>query len=149
MPTKLEGSRIINMDEISKYTEELNAHSSRCQGAVKVIGECRNGLASILRGNCEVCEHTIRLETSKKVKGPRGYRRWESNLAAVWGQMTTGQGHSQLEESMSTMGVPVMTKATFITTDKDKGACWKAELQESVAEAGREERQLAEERKFP
>ena len=70
-------------------------------------------------------------------------------MAAVWGQMTTGQGHSQLEESMSTMGIPVMTNATFITTDKDIGACWKAELQEFVAEAGREERQLAEERKFP
>ena len=136
----------MNLDELSKYTEELNAHSSRCQGAVRLIGECRNGLASILRGHCEVCEHTIRLETSKKVKGPRGYRRWESNLAAVWGQMTTGQGHSQLEESMSTMGVPVMTKATFISTEKDIGACWKAELQQSMAEAGREERGLAEER---
>jgi len=96
--TKLDGSRIINLDKLSKYTEELNAHSSRCQGAIKLTGECRNGLASILKGHCEVCDHTIVLETSKKVRGPRGYSRWESNLAAVWGQMATGQGHSQLEE---------------------------------------------------
>ena len=56
----------------------------------------------------------------------------------MWGEMTKGQGHSQLEESMRTMGVPVMTKATFISTEKDIGACWKAELQESMAEAGQE-----------
>lgn len=145
-PAKLEGSRIINLDKLSKYTEELNAHSAHCQGAIKLIGESRNGLASILRGHCEVCEHTIVLETSKKVKGPRGYSRWESNLAAVWGQMATGQGHSQLEESMSVVGVPVMTKASFIATERDIGERWKSELQESMAEAGREEKRLAEER---
>ena len=35
-------------------------------------GECRDGLASILSGHCSSCQHNITLETSKKVKGPRG-----------------------------------------------------------------------------
>lgn len=145
-PTKkLEGSRIINMDKLLEYTDELTAHSSSCQGAIKLIGESRKGLASILEGHCETCGHKIVLETSKKVKGPCGYSRWESNLAAVWGQMSTGQGYSQLEESMSTMGIPVMTKASFIATERNIGERWKVELQESMAEAGREEKRLAEE----
>ena len=84
-------------------------------------GETRQGLASILRGQCSVCEHTITLETSQKVKGPRQYCRWECNLAAVWGQMATGGGHSHLEESMSVLGVRVMSKASFINTERDIG----------------------------
>ena len=39
-----------------------------------------------------------------------------------------------------------MSKASFISTERDIGEAWMAELQESMAEAGREERRLAEER---
>ena len=108
---------------------------------LRLTGETRNGLASILKGHCEKCDHTI---TLKKVKGPRGYSRWECNLAAVWGQMSTGQGHSQLEESMSVLGVPVMTKASFISTEREIGEQWKVELQQLMVEAGLEEKRLAD-----
>ena len=80
------------------------------------------------------------------MKGPRGYSRWECNLAAVWGQMSTGQGHSQLEESMSVLGVPVMTKASLISTEREIGEQWKVELQQLMVEAGLEEKRLAEEK---
>ena len=84
---------------------------------------------------------------SKKVNDPRGYSPWECNLVAVWGQMATGGGHSQLEETMSVVGVPVMTSSSFVRTERDIGELWKHELQESMCEAGREERRLAEMRK--
>ena len=51
--------------------------------------------------------------------------------------MSTGGGHSQLEETMAVMGVPVMTLNSFITTERDLGYAWKQRLQESMAEAGR------------
>ena len=35
--------------------------------------------------------------------------------------MATGIGHRQLEETMSVMGVPMMTTATFISTEWDIG----------------------------
>ena len=124
----------------------MNAHSSRCDGSVRLTGKTRNGLASIFKGHCEKCDHTITFQTSKKVKEPRGYSRWECNLAAVWGQMSTGQGHSQLEESMSVLGVPVMTKAGFIFTEREIGEQWKVELQQLMVEAGQEEKRLAEEK---
>ena len=47
---------------------------------------------------------------------------------------------------MSIMGVPVMTKNSFIDTERVIGEMWKQELLQSMAEAGREERQLAMER---
>ena len=140
-------SRIINVDQLQQYTDNLNEHTKRCQGSIVLSGEARDGLASILSGQCSICEHTIKLQTSKKVIGPHGYRRWECNLAAVWGQMPTGGGHSQLEETMSVIGVQVMTNASFVQTERDIGELWKRELQESMVKAGREEKRLAEMRK--
>ena len=141
----IEGNRLMNID---KLPNDLVAHSARCEGSIKLTGERRNGLASILTCHCTLCKHTIKLETSRKVKGPRGYKRWECNLAAVWGQMATGTGHAQLEEfiMMSLIGVPVMMKASFIDTERNIGEWWKKELRQSMAEAGREEKRLAEER---
>jgi len=40
------------------------------------------------------------------------------NLAAVWGQMATGGGHALLTESMTVMGIPVMTKKAFVDAEK-------------------------------
>ena len=45
---------------------------------------------------------------------------------------------------MSVVGVPVMTKASFIATERDIGNKWREELLEVMAEAGKEEKRLAE-----
>ncbi len=142
----LEGSRIINLDQLQLYTENISKHASQCSGSVVLNGESRDGFASILSAKCTTCSHVIAFPTSTKVKGPRGYKRWQCNLAAVWGQMVTGGGHSNLEESMSIVGVPVMTNASFVQTERAIGEAWKQELLESMAEAGREEKRLAEQR---
>lgn len=47
---------------------------------------------------------------------------------------------------MGVLGVPVMTKASFISSERQIGEWWKEKLVESMAEAGREEKRLAEER---
>ena len=59
--------------------------------------------------------------------------------------MSTGSGHSQFEEAMSVLGVPVMTKKSFINTERDIGEDWKKQLLESITRAGKEEKRLAEE----
>ncbi len=139
----LEGSRVINLKRLQQYSKDLSQHSSSCDGPVVLDQEKRAGMASVLKGDCTSCGKAVTLETSSKVKGPKGYCRWEANLAAVWGQMATGAGHSQLEETMSVMGVPVMTKASFIATERDIGGCWRQALLSSMANAGQEERRIA------
>ena len=134
------------MHRLQTYMHELNEHPTHCKGSVVLAGEVREGLASILSCHCSTCGYTITLETAKKVRGPRGYSRWECNLAAVWGQMVTGGGHSHLAETMSVLGVPVMTKSSFIQSERGIGEWWQKELEASMAEAGREEKRLAEER---
>ena len=80
-----------------------------------------------MSSHCSTCNHTITLETAQKVKGPRKYCRWEWNVAAVWGQITTGGGHSQLQETMSVLDVPVITKSSFIWSEHDIGEWWREE----------------------
>lgn len=124
-------------DRLQDYTDSLTKHS---RTSITLIGENRDGLASILTSQCSTCDYKITLETSKKVKGPHNYNRWECNLAAVWGQIMTCGGHRKLEETMSVVGVPVMTKAS---TKRDIGECWEQDLQKSMVEGGKEERELA------
>ena len=141
----LHGSRIINIDKLKDYISVITQHSARCRGQVTLIGEKRDGLASILNSKCDKCDHEISFSTSRKVPGPRGMNRWESNLAAVWGQMATGGGHATLSNTMSVLGIPVMAKGSFSPTETDIGEWWRDKLTESMVEAGKEEKRMAEE----
>ena len=58
------------------------------------------------------------------ISGLTGKFHWTNNLAAVWGQMTVGGGFNLLQESMSILGVPVMTKQPFIDTERAIGKWW-------------------------
>ena len=69
--------------------------------------------------------------------------RWECNLAAVWGQMATGGGHSSLNESLSVLGVPTMGKKAFMATEKILGRRWRETLEQSMKEAAEEEKRIA------
>ena len=142
----LPGSRIINLEKLQQYTNSLTSHAAQCGSNIMLTGEKKDGLASIISSRCSKCGHSITLETSHKVTGRKGYQRWECNLAAVWGQMSTGGGHSRLQETMGTLGVPVMSKNNFTRTERDIGKWWQMQLQEMMLEAGKAERELAEER---
>ena len=135
----IDGSRIINIANLEKYISELSRHIATCcnsTGNVMLTAEKRDGLASIISTQCSTCGYQVDLETSQKVSGMSGYKRWEVNLAAVWGQMSTGSGHASLKESMAYLGVPVMTKRTFISTERNIGEWWRERLQQSMKEAG-------------
>ena len=143
---RVDGSRIINLEKLQEYINTLTVHAAECSGDILLTGEKRDGLASIILTRCTQCDHSIQLQTSRKVNGPKGYSRWECNLAAVWGQMSTGGGHSKLQETMGVLGVPVMHARHFINTERDIGESWQKQLEEVMAEAGKEEKRLAEER---
>ena len=115
--TLVDGSRIINIDKLQQYINTLSVHTAKCGGSITLVGEKKDGLASIWSNSCTKCGFTIQLETSIKVKGPRGCLHWECNLAAVWGHMTKGNEHTQLRDTMSVLGVPVVSKQSFTQTE--------------------------------
>ena len=120
----LSSSRIIKLKNLDSAIQSISAHAATCPGclsssnqAVSLLGETdRKGLASVLTARCNYCKEEINFQTSSKFRSQKGAGRWEHNLAEVWGQMSTGGGFTLLRESMSAIGVPVMTKKTFIDT---------------------------------
>lgn len=116
------GSRIININKLYDHISDITKHAAKCGSEMTLVGETREGLASIFACSCISCGHNIVLQTSEKVVGPKGYRRWECNLAAVWGQVSSGGGHTPLMESMSVLGIPVMAKKSYASTEKDLGS---------------------------
>ena len=81
-----------------------------------------------------------------KVHGPNGIKRWECNFAAVWGQMSSGSGHTPLQQTMGILGVPVAATKNYASAERGLGEWWRTQLEKSCLEAGKEEKQLAEER---
>lgn len=142
---EIDGSRIVNISQLEKYITELSRHIACCNstGNVMLTAEKRDGLASIISTQCSTCGYKVDLETSRKVSGRTGYSRWEVNLAAVWGQMSTGGGHSTLTESMSFLGVPVMSQKNFMTTERTIGEWWREIFHQSMIEAGKQEKEMA------
>jgi len=119
------------------------SHNSGSLGSQIILsGEKHHGLASILSWKCIGCGHEMSFPTSTKASGTIG-NHWTTNLAAVWGQMATGGGFNSLEESMSVLGIPVMSKQSFMQTEQQIGQGWWAVLQESMKAAGKEEKQHA------
>uniref|UniRef100_A0A1X7VKX9 Mutator-like transposase domain-containing protein n=1 Tax=Amphimedon queenslandica TaxID=400682 RepID=A0A1X7VKX9_AMPQE len=107
-----EGCRIINLSNLKDFTKNISEHSAVCGGEVVLNGEiATNGLASILVAQCRLCNLKIDFPTSSKASGITGNKRWECNLSAVWGQMATGGGYNHLQESLGSLGVPVLWKS--------------------------------------
>ena len=144
----LEGSRIINLQQLASFVKDISSHSKSClMGNISLIGETyRNGMASVLSAKCSSCRMEIAFSTSQKVEGVGSGKRWECNVAAVWGQMSTGGGHAHLKETMSTLGVPTLTKKAFLATESAIDKCWWQSLAESMREAAEEEKRIAIER---
>ena len=112
-----QGSRIVNLQNLEGYVSMIAKHAAECPSSgpssIVIDDELRLGLASVLKTKCTGCGVSLKLQTSQRVKGPKGDTQWESNLAAVWGQMATGGGHSKLQETMGVLGIPVMAKHHF------------------------------------
>ena len=115
------GSRIINLHSLQVHLQEVTDHVATCEACTDerlkneqttiLFQEAnRAGLTSVLISRCAGCQQEFRFSTSPKVKGVTGGKQWETNLAAVWGQMATGGGHKPFAEMMAILGVPTMTK---------------------------------------
>ena len=93
--------RIINLQLLQGHIEDVTKHVASCLACQKIaqssdsltmIGEKQEGLASIIGCKFKGCGHELIFNTSTKTKGLTGKMFWTNNLAAVWGQMTTGGG---------------------------------------------------------
>ena len=147
--SKLEGSRLINLYKLDKAIFTISEHSASCGAPVHLIDKVkRNGLASTLLARCTRCQAEFQFDTCEKVElvHPNGKKRltWEYNAAVVMGEMSTGGGHASMEELFGALGVPAMTKKTFIDIERSLGISFEHYLNELILQAGKEEKLIAE-----
>ena len=148
-------SRIINMGLLNEHLKDVAAHAATCQAyqsklqseprddKMQLVEQARYGMASILSYKCDGCGQDNSFATSTKVDIPSNGKYWSCNVAAIWGQMSTGGGFNHLEESMGVLGVPVMSKQSFVNTEQKIGKWWWDQFKDSMQAAGKAERQLA------
>ena len=107
----------------------------------------RNGLSTTLLARCGKCNEEFLFTSCDKIdlKKPDGTIRstHQSNVAAVMGQMSTSGGCNNLEELLCTIGVPSISKTTFIEIERLLGISFEQYLSELMLQAGLEEKQIA------
>ena len=144
-PTEVSGSRVIDISCLSTGIENVSKHNTTCKGKCSIFREVRrDGLASTLEVACDRCTTRIYIESSPKIAGSSEIKpRHSVNVGAVWGQLAVGGGQKSLNELLSTIGVPCMTKGTFQRIANQIGQSWEIILDEEILKAGAEEKQLA------
>ena len=115
-------------EKLGDAIKHVSAHAATCKmctsktqalnEAVSWLSEQQhNELASAFTSHCNGCGKEIYVSTSWNVACLNGSKYWECNLAAVWRQINTGGGFAPLRETVSSIGVPVMSNNAFINTE--------------------------------
>jgi hypothetical protein len=109
-PVQLSGRRIVNMIELLEQLKSMGDHGPfGCTfDNMVLLREKRVGLKSGFVFLCNMCNIERVVWSEMKKPGEM-----DVNTSAVSGTITTGGGHAQLEELLSTMNIPTMTDKTF------------------------------------
>ncbi len=62
----LKGSRIVNLDNLQEFIDQLMAHASQCDSQIILSGEKKAGLASIVSSRCSRCNYNVPLKHLRK-----------------------------------------------------------------------------------
>ena len=134
----------MNLDNLSDYIQLTTAHAATCGGKCYLEKETfRAGLACIFQARCTKCNNTFHIKTSPRSTLASKKKVWNVNVGAVLGQMATGGGVAQLQQTMATVGVPSISKPTFISTERYVMGEMHNLLCKSMVEAGEAERENA------
>uniref|UniRef100_A0A1X7U5M3 Mutator-like transposase domain-containing protein n=1 Tax=Amphimedon queenslandica TaxID=400682 RepID=A0A1X7U5M3_AMPQE len=122
----------------------MTDHSASCGGKCILIDDTKVcGFTSVLCFKCIKCSHCFKVKSSQKVKRNDGTVKWAVNLAAVLGQISTGGGHSRLNQTLATMAVPGVKKKLYSQTEKYLGDEMKQQLVKCMADNAEHEKNHA------
>ncbi|XP_039279711.1 uncharacterized protein LOC120350425 isoform X1 [Nilaparvata lugens] len=132
----LEGRRIVDLHsfiaQIQKIDDHLPFHCSFKD--MTVMKECRKGLNSCITLKCKMCNIEKSLWTNASNE-----KTMDVNTSAVSGTISTGGGHSQLEEVLSCLDIPCMSYNTFRKYHDRVADAWKETAEKSMEMAAEEE----------
>ena len=148
----LKGSRVISLEKLLDALHTITCHSDLMLftplpvivQVVELTGKVKCGVLG-----CTLlakCSEEFKIRSCDKIDLTRedGTKRttYQTNVVAVMGQMSTGGGCSSLEESISIMDVPSLSKPMFIDTERCLGLAFEDYLAELILKAGKEEKQI-------
>ncbi|KAK3099893.1 hypothetical protein FSP39_011406 [Pinctada imbricata] len=145
------GYRLINLENLQHHVTDITMHACVCPQAIKLASvgkppikldtEIRSlGLASVMAAKCHGCGMEFHFSTSPQLPGTK---RYDINVRAVWGSMSTGNGPSHLNELLGTLNSPGLSQPSFSAIESDIGKWWLSILERDMLAAGAEERELA------
>ena len=139
----LNGNRVMSLMRLRQYIHCLTEHAVLCGVPITLLGESsQRGLASMLISQCSKCHSIFRCDTSTMMTY-NDESHFTINAQAVLGQVATDGGAEHLEEQLTCLQVPSVTKAIFIHLERYLGAAFEQLLSDSLLAAGREEKELA------
>ncbi|KAL1485520.1 hypothetical protein MTO96_047301, partial [Rhipicephalus appendiculatus] len=120
--TTISGRRLVSVIHFINAIQELGNH--RCTsphgGCFELQAERRVGFWSEYTFKCNGCAGKRKV-TTDPIAEPTPLTEKTAlgvNDAAVWGFMSIGSGHSHLEEAMSVMEIPTMSKGSFLRREE-------------------------------
>ena len=100
----------------------------------------RQGLASTLVSQCLKCKQLLQCHIFKMVVCNEE-NHYATNVGAMLAQIATGGGASQLEEQLSCVTVPALSKKSFMHLERSLGTLFEATVSQQLLSAGKQERQ--------
>lgn len=111
--TPLSGNLVVDIGHLSEQFAEKDRHRDVCTfGKMAFIREERCGLVSTLVHKCNQCNKELRITTQPREKIEA------FNEAAVWGSLSIGVGHSQVEELFSMLDLGFMSDRKYRRHEK-------------------------------
>lgn len=141
----LEGRRIVNIASFIHQIQSIDLHRPFDCGFrdLKIIGEFRRGLSSIIHLECRMCRGKFDINTCESLGDKNNNLNMDVNYAATLGFMSSGGGFSQLEEVCAVLDIPSMSQSKYNSTQKQVGLDQISVAKQEMLEAIEQEKQLA------
>ncbi|XP_063386965.1 uncharacterized protein LOC134672945 isoform X1 [Cydia fagiglandana] len=140
LPDKTVGRRIVAISNFFTKLQSICNHGPLGCGIqeMQLVGEVKHGLTSKFLFRCQLCKKKFSIPSDDCGENYLGV-----NQCAVAGTIAIGCGHSQLQEMLSSLNLPLISDKTYAECHDNCSAHWERVLEESMHKAAEEEKQLA------
>ncbi|CAN7985916.1 unnamed protein product [Ixodes hexagonus] len=145
----ISGRMIISPAHFIQAIRDLDRHdcSSSVAGKFVYKSERQVGLWSEFKFSCDEC-HQVKTVTTDPIVEPTPLKDKSElgvNDSAVWAFTSIGSGYANLDEVLSVLEIPSMSKGAYCRREESLGKRWEELLYDDMVQAGKEEKRLAEE----
>nr|XP_012137711.1 PREDICTED: uncharacterized protein LOC105662118 [Megachile rotundata]XP_012137712.1 PREDICTED: uncharacterized protein LOC105662118 [Megachile rotundata] len=136
---------IVNMQHMFEEIKKIGHHADKREDCgikyLQITGVKQIGLKTTLNVTCTMCNFRGEIRSQ-----PKEVQEMDINYSAVAGTMFTGGSFAQMEEFLTAMNIPCMSKRQFLKSHDEIVNALIAAAEEEMIVAAEEEKQLAIER---